>query len=73
MIAKEQVPLNESIIAISSHYGFKVNWDVILEKWIIKSPYEIYTDTDFYWSSEYTFEDFLDSLKTYFKDMGYCS
>lgn len=28
-------------------------------------------DTDFYWSSEYTFEDFLDSLEEYFKDMVY--
>lgn len=61
--------LDPTIQRISKHYGFSWHYDEVLEKWIVRSARK--DDTDFYWSSEYTFEDFLDSLEEYFKDMVY--
>ncbi len=66
-------PLDPTIYRISKHYGFSWNYDKILDKWVVKSTGDKYTDTDFYWSSEYSFEDFLDRLKSYFMSMGYYS
>ena len=59
---------NQIIEKISNVYGFSIEYDEILEKWIIKATGK--QGTEFYWDSKYTEQDFFDELKSFFYCQG---
>lgn len=61
--------LDPIIRKISEHYGFDIKYDEEFDMWIITNSTRKYSD--FYWNSDYPFEEFLDDIKDYFYDAGY--
>lgn len=65
--------LDPTIRKIADHYGFACTFDDILQKWIVRKDSSWMSNPSFYWSSEYDFGDFLDSVEEYFKEVAYSS
>jgi hypothetical protein len=59
--------LSKTITTIAGIYGFRIDWDCVLLKWLIRAEEE---HCSFFWDSTETLEDFLDGLKEYFKEIG---
>ena len=63
-----EVNLDPLVRTIATHYGFSIEWDNILDKWIIKNSER---KCEFYWSNVETVSDFLDNMKEHFEEIGY--
>lgn len=59
--------LNALVRTIATHYGCSIEYDDVLEKWIVQHS-EV--KCGFYWSSTETLSDFLDGLKEHFAEIG---
>jgi len=59
--------LDALVRTIADHYGFSIEYDDILEKWIVANSE---TKCELYWSSKETVGDFLDNMKDHFAEIG---
>ena len=63
-----QTNLDPLVRRLAEHYGFLVEFDEVLSKWIIQNSYK--RSTSFYWNSESTVDVFFDDLRAYFIECG---
>jgi elongation factor P hydroxylase len=72
MIARlsSQPPLDHIVEVVAVAYGFYINWDCELEKWIVIGNSQRKGADCFYWSSDETNEEFFRELKKFFMDQG---
>ena len=64
-----QINLDPVVRQVAAYYGFTINFDEELNKWIIKDPNQSFS-IGFYWCSLYTVDVFFDNLRDYFEDCG---
>jgi hypothetical protein len=67
-----QTQLNPLVKQLAEYYQFDIQFDnsEFAQHWVIKSVGDRYNGPSFYWNSTMPFADFLDELKTYFRDTG---